>query len=318
MRSVIPIALAALIISTALGAIAIQSIKAQPRPTQLPANIGNMTNPTESTGNHLPVSTVQDDRLIVTTVTKNGEPPTGPIVVIPPEPDKPKDNGTILTPGGNVTAPSGNVTTPAENVTTTPGGGNVTVISPGGNVTEIPGNITAIGNDTIIITEPGRNITETPGNVTVIDPPVGQTEQPATPANCTCNQQPAPIPPVTITPAPGQNVTTIPHPAENATTQPSPTTPPAAENNQTGNTSGLKPTHPIVMPPTSNETQNNPPPANNQTIPPANNSTGNNNNTNSTEPPHATQLPAATILPEFHINSVSYKYNGVNTQWLNK
>lgn len=294
MRSVIAIAVAALIVSTTLGAIAIQSIKAQPRPTQLPVIPGSE--------DHLPVHTVQDDHLIVTTVTKNGETPTGPIVVIPPEPDKPNDNGTILTPGENVTAPGGNVTAPGENVTT-PGGGNVTVISPGGNVTEIPGNITIIGNDTVIITEPGRNITEVPispsENITVIGPPITNETQPATPANCTCNQ-PAQIPPVTITPAPGQNVTTIPHPAENATTQPLPptTTPPATNetsggNNQTGGTGG------------GNETQ----------TPPVNNSTGNNTNT---EPPHATQLPASTILPEFHINNVAYKYNGVNNQWLNK
>lgn len=249
---------------------------------------------------HLPVETVQDQNHIVTTVTKNGESPTGPIIILPP-PSGTGENGTILTPGENATneAP-----------------GNITIISPGGNVTEIPGNITNIGNDTIIIAPPDRNITETPGNVTIIDPP-RPAQLPVLPsANCTCNQAPAqPIPPVVVTPAPGQNITNgsqqqpsqqppqaqqlpvFPNSGGNNTNQSAGTaTPPRIQqlptlptgtNNQTSNTG-------------SNETQTNPA----------------NNSTNSTTP--VSTIAISPFLPGYHINSISYKYDGVNNQYLNR
>lgn len=221
------IAVIALAIIATTIVMPLTNIRAQ-IPAQLPANIP----PATTNGDHLPVHTVQDDRFIVTTVTKSGEPPTGPVIIIPPEPGQP-GNGTIITPGENIT---------------TENPGNITIISPGGNITELPGNITNVGNDTVIITPPDRNVTETPGNVTVISPPLGGNE--TVPAPCTCQNQtvqqpPVTIPPVIISPAPGQNVTTTPQPpaANNITTQP---LPPVTEgSNQTGNTTG-------------NETQTNP------------------------------------------------------------
>jgi hypothetical protein len=202
-------------------------------PTQLPVL-------PEANNNHLPVQTVQDDHLIITTVTKSGQAPEGPIIIIPPKPNE--GNGTIITPGENVT----------EN-----NPGNITIIQPGNNVTEIPnGNITRPDNGTIIITEPGRNITETPGNVTVIDPPRPTQLPVLPPATCQCqnqtNQQPA-IPPVLITPAPGQNVTTqlpAPVPAENTTT---------TNQNQTTitNPAGNTTTTETNQTTTSNQTGNN-------------------------------------------------------------
>lgn len=268
------IAFTALAIIATTLVIPLTNIRAQ-IPAQLPANIPPAE--TVANGDHLPVHTTQDDRLIITTVTKSGEPPTGPVIILPPEPGK--DNGTIVTPDENITA---------ENP------GNITIISPGGNVTELPGNITNVGNDTVIITPPDRNVTETPGNVTVISPPLGgnETVPPCTCQNQTQPQPPTTIPPVIISPAPGQNITQVPQPpaANNITTQP---LPPVTEgSNQTGNTTG-------------NETQTGP----------INNAT----NSNSTEPPHATQLPASlSILPQFHTSNVKYVYNGVNTQWLNR
>lgn len=253
----------------------------------------------------LPLQTFQDENHIVITITKNGEPPQGPIVIIPPQPGSGNENGTIITPGENVTA---------ENP------GNVTVITPGGNVTEIPGNITNAGNDTIIIAPPDRNITETPGNVTVIDPPRPPVvnETPATP--CTCNQTQPSIPPVTITPAPGQNVTTLPHPSENATIPIPPPQPlPPVSNNSGSNQTN----------PSGNETAGFPGagagagqlPPNNQTGNTGSNETQTNPGTNSTqpEPPHPQQLPASyNIFPGFHITAVNYNYNGPNSEWLKK
>ena len=311
MMKIYAIAIAAIIATSTLTIPSLAGLKVLAQvATQLPANIGNMTNPNappsthSNTGDHLPVHTVQDDRFIVTTVTKSGEPPTGPIVIVPPEPGKP-GNGTIITPGENITV--GNP-------------GNVTVISPGGNITEVPGNVTNVGNDTVIIAPPDRNITETPGNVTVIDPPRPPVANETPAAPCTCNQTnqaPAPIPPVTITPAPGQNVTTLPHPAENATI-PQPL-PPAENNsgsNQTTNPSG------------NNETAGFPGagagqlPPNNQTGNPGSNETQTGSpsvNATQPEPPHAQQLPAAyNIFPGFHITAVSYNYNGPNSEWLKK
>ncbi len=308
MKSILGIAVALAAVITLASTPVLLQIRAQTA-TQLP-----VIPPAEpATGDHLPVHTVQDDDHIVTVVTKHGEAPTGPIVIIPPEPGKP-GNGTIITPGGNVTVPAGNET---GNQGQNPG--NITVIEPGGKVTEIPGNITNVGNDTIVIAPPDRNITEVPispaENITVIGPP--HPEHPIVLPNetnagqpCTCNNQSATIPPVLITPAPGQNVTTNPpvveqpggahgnetFPANNAT---SPTTPPesnppaATGSNQTSNTGG-------------NETQTTPA----------------NNNTN-TEPPHATQLPASVIqsspfLPGYNIHNIAAAYNGVNNQYLNK
>jgi hypothetical protein len=284
MKSILAIAVALTTVMTLAAFPTLVGIKTQAQTaTQLPANIGNNTNPVGGATNendHLPVHTVQDDNYIVTTITKQGKAPEGPIVVIPGPGGS--ENGTIIAPGNNSTNE------------------NVTVITPGGNVTELPGNVTNVGNDTVIVAPPDRNVTETPGNVTVISPPLGNENQTTVPAPCTCNQTqpPATIPPVLITPAPGQNVTTNPpvveqpggshgnetFPANNAT-QPNP--PAGAGNNQTGNTGG-------------NETQTNPA----------------NNNTNT-----ATQLPAsATVtspfLPGYNIHNISYK--GVNNDFLNK
>jgi len=145
----------------------------------------------------LPTTIFQDDKQIVTTITKSGEAPTGPIVVIPsPEGGK---NGTILTPGENKTAENG----------------NVTIIQPNGNVTEVPGgNVTVIDNNTVVVAPPDRNVTTTPGNVTIIDPPTPTPVKNETGNNnnqtCTCQQNQSgsgSIPPVQVIPAPGQNVT---------------------------------------------------------------------------------------------------------------
>lgn len=244
---------------------------------------------TQAQTKDLPLQTFQDENHIVITITKNGEPPQGPIVILPPSPGN--ENGTILTPGENSTA---------ENP------GNVTVISPGGNVTEIPGNITAAGNDTVIIAPPDRNITETPGNVTVIDPPRPPVVNETVPAPCTCNQTQPSIPPVIVTPAPGQNVTTgeqppLPQPPitnnsgsnqtspiGNETTPSPPTQSQLPPDNQTGNTGG-------------NETQST-----NSTI-----TTSTTNSTNSTTTP-----VSMMAFPGFHITSVNYV--GPNSQWLKK
>lgn len=282
MKSILGIAVALAAVITLASTPVLFQIRAQVA-TQLPV-IPPAT--PVGTEDHLPVTTVQDEHHIVTTVTKNGEAPTGPIVIIPPEPDKPNDNGTIITPAENITA---------ENP------GNITIISPGGNVTELPGNITTVGNDTVIITPPDRNVTETPGNVTVISPPLTNGNETAAATPCTCQNQTVsqqPIPPVLITPAPGQNVTTNApvveqpggahgnetFPATNAT---NPSQPELPANNQTSNTG-------------SNATQTNPA----------------NNNTNT-----ATQLPASVIqsspfLPGYNIHNIAY--HGVNNQYLNK
>lgn len=295
MKSILGIAVALAAVITLASTPVLFQIRAQTA-TQLPV----IPPAIPTAEDHLPVHTTQDDTHIITTVTKKGEAPTGPIVIIPPEPDKPNDNGSIITPAENITA---------ENP------GNITIISPGGNVTELPGNITNVGNDTVIIAPPDRNITEVPvtpnENITVIGPP--HPEHPIVlPPNetntagqpCTCNQTVSqqPIPPVLITPAPGQNVTTNApvleqpggahgnetFPTNNAT---NPATPPVQPelpaNNQTSNTG-------------SNATQTNP--------------AGNNTNT-------ATQLPASVIqsspfLPGYNIHNIAY--NGVNNQYLNK
>lgn len=146
----------------------------------------------------LPTSVFQDDKQIVTIVTKSGEAPKGPVVVVPnPEGGK---NGTIITPGDNKTAENG----------------NVTIIEPNGNVTEVHGgNVTVVDNNTVVVAPPDRNVTTTPGNVTVIDPPAPAKNETGNNNNnntCTCQNQTTPsgngsIPPVQITPAPGQNVT---------------------------------------------------------------------------------------------------------------
>lgn len=216
--------------------------------TQLPANIGNNTNPNEpsSAKSHLPVNTVQDHQFIVTTVTKGDAAPEGPIIVIPPTNQSGNENGTIIAPGENST-----VTNP----------GNITIIQPGGNITEVSGNdtITPIDNETIVIAPPDRNITEVPigpdENITVIGPPIkNETQPPATAAPCACNnvtQQP--LPPVLVTPAPGQNVETnnpvLGQPTDNQTTGNNEThvTPPlpmppvntnASNSNQSGGNNG--------------------------------------------------------------------------------
>lgn len=287
---IITFVMASLIVSMTLAATTTtqyQSVKAQqpPTATQLP-----IFPQAPSTTQHLPVQTVQDHSHIVTTVTKTGEAPTGPIVIIPPVPGG-GENGTILTPGENV---SGGVPE------------NVTIVAPDGNVTEIPnGNVTVIDNETVIITAPPeRNITETPGNVTIIDPPhiatlpVFPTGQ--QPANCTCNQTNQPIPPVVVTPAPGQNITTGEPPrAQQLPTLP---LPPTIPNNAPPQIQQL-PSLPAAGNQTGNSTGNEV-----QTLP-ANNSTSN----NSTTPVNAVQ-----IFPGFHINKVSYAYNGVNSEFLNK
>lgn len=262
------------VLTTVMTLIAVPTLIGIRSQAQTPTQVSN-------TGDHLPVHTVQTDDLIVTTVTKHGAAPEGPIIVVPPT--EGHENGTIITPGENITV--GNP-------------GNVTVILPGGNVTEIPGNVTSIGNDTVIIAPPDRNITETPGNVTIIDPPRPPVVNETVPAPCTCNQTQPSIPPVIVTPAPGQNVTTgeqppLPQPPitnNSGSNQTSPignettTTPPAQPqlpaDNQTGNTGG-------------NETQS------------PNNSTG-----NSTTP------VSMMAFPGFHITSVNYV--GPNSQWLKK
>lgn len=254
--------------------------KAQPTITTLPSL---------PQSGHLPVTTVQDENHIVTTVTKSGNAPTGPIIIIPPA-EGTGDNGTILTPGENVSSGVPE---------------NITIISPGGNITEVPGNITNIGNDTVIIAPPDRNITETPGNVTIIDPPTATTLPVipgTTPANnCTCNQ---PIPPVMVTPAPGQNITTGEQPQGNqSTTTPStPAFPPHIQQLPTNTPPQIQqlpvlpgPTNPASNP-GSNETQTNP----------------SNNSTNSTTPVSS----SSPFFPGLHVSSINY--NGVNDQWLRK
>lgn len=292
MKSILAIAVALTAVMTLATLPTIVGIKTQAQvATQLPTIPAN--------SDHLPVHTVQDDKAIVTTVTKSGNAPEGPVIVIPPGPAG-GENGTIITPGENSTV---------ENP------GNITIITPGGNVTEIPGNVTEINNGTgIIIVPPEQNITEVPispsENITVIGP---HPEHPIVLPNetnagqgqpCTCSNQTTTIPPVLITPAPGQNVTTNPpvteqpggahgnetFPANNATQSNPPT---GTGTNQTGNTG-------------SNETQTTP---------------ANNNTNTNTEPPHATQLPAsATVtspfLPGYNIHNISYK--PVNQDFLNK
>ena len=171
---------------------------------------GNNTNTTSNAGGggeggvgFLPTNVFQDNGQIVVTITKDGQPIDGPVVVVPPT--EPGGNGTIITPGDN----------------TTGDGGNVTIIEPNGNVTEVPGgDVTVVDNSTVVIAPDDRNVTETPGNVTIIDPP----QQPVDAGNgtCTCQDQNGTsgsggggIPPVTVIPAPGQDVTT--QPAGNAT-----------------------------------------------------------------------------------------------------
>jgi hypothetical protein len=165
----------------------------------------------------LPTSVFQDDKQIVTIVTKQGEAPKGPIVVVPnPEGGK---NGTIITPGENKTAENG----------------NVTIIQPNGNVTEVHGgNVTVVDNNTVVVAPPDRNVTVTPGNVTIIDPPT-QPVKNETGSNgnnnqtCSCQNQNqsgsgSAIPPVRVIPAPGQTVETQP-----------------ANNNGSGNTTNVTP-----------------------------------------------------------------------------
>jgi hypothetical protein len=194
-------------------------------------------NQTNTSNNHLPVNTVQNNEFIVTTVTKNGEhPPEGPIVILPPE----------------------NNATNGE-----------------GNITQLPAdsNVTHEGNDTVIIAPPDRNITEVPigpnENITIIGPPhQNESTQPAAPP-CTCqnqtgNEQQKPIPPVIIAPAPGQNITQVSPPHVDNSLP----TPPANANN-----SGLHPAHPIVIPPTSNQPGSN----NNGTVSQGGNQTASDN-----------------------------------------
>src|SRR5215831_11495195 len=226
--------------------------------TQLPANI-NQSN----SQSHLPVETVQNDNLIITTVHKNGQPlPEQPIIILPPE--KPGENATIETPSNNET----------------------TVIQPGGNVTEFPGNVTNVDNETVIITPPDRNITEVPispdQNITVIGPPVHNESQPAQQPPCTCqnqsNTQPGnEIPPVQVIPAPGQNVTTHPPqlPNENASNA---TPVPPTNNNNINNSNvtignnGEHATQLPVFPPNTNNSTGGEHPAQLPVIPPSNQS----------------------------------------------
>lgn len=284
MKSILGIAVAlAAVITLASTPVLLRAQTATQLPVIPPA--------TPTTEDHLPVHTTQDDTHIITTVTKKGEAPTGPIVILPPSPDN--ENGTIITPDENITA---------ENP------GNITIISPGGNVTELPGNITNVGNDTVIIAPPDRNITEVPvtpnENITVIGPP--HPEHPIVlPPNetnagqpCTCNAPP----PVLVTPAPGQNVTTNPpvteqpggahgnetFPATNATNPATPSQPELPANNQTSNTG-------------SNATQTNPA----------------TNNTATQLPASISQTQSSPFLPGYNIHNIA-AYNGVNNQYLNK
>lgn len=162
---------------------------------QIESNNGNSTLTRTNNEGHLPTAIFQDNDKIVVAISKTGETPTGPIIIVPPVNG---GNGTIITPGENVTG----------------GGGNVTVIEPSGNVTEIPnGNVTVIDNETVVIAPPDRNITETPANVTVIDPPA-----PVKP-ECGCNNGTVVVPPgnntVVVNPP---TISTLPvFPAQNQT-----------------------------------------------------------------------------------------------------
>jgi hypothetical protein len=195
----------------------------------------------------LPTSVFQDDKQIVTIVTKSGQAPTGPVVVIPnPEGGK---NGTILTPGDNKTAENG----------------NITIIQPNGNITTVPGgNVTVVDNNTVVVAPPDRNVTTTPGNVTVIDPPAptpvknetgnGSSNHTNT---CTCQQNQSngsSIPPVQVIPAPGQDVTVNSGGNNNGSGNQSNVVP-----NQTNNNTTTNPMNPPLKQPDNNTTNSTPP-----------------------------------------------------------
>jgi outer membrane lipoprotein-sorting protein len=130
---------------------------------------------TSISGGFADVQTVQNDNYIVITVTKAGaEAPSGPVVVVPAEPNATDDggleNGTIITPGEPT---EGNET-------------DVIVIEPDGNVTQVPGNVTNIDNSTVIIAPTNQTVSETPGGVVVVDPPVcGCPSEPVAPEDAT-------------------------------------------------------------------------------------------------------------------------------------
>lgn len=197
--------LATLALSTTVNT---STVRAQNNATATP-------NPATTTSAFLPTNVFQDDKTIVTTVTKNGQPSTGPVVVIPPGPEGGK-NGTII------------------NTNTTANQNTTVVIQPNGNITQVPNaNVTVVDNNTVVIapvtdnvtttptnvtviTPNNETVTTTPGNVTVVDPVVPTPPQPTnTTSNQTCSCQNnqtsggnVTIPPVVVTPAPGQEVTT--------------------------------------------------------------------------------------------------------------
>lgn len=227
-------------------------------------------NETQTTNNDLPVSTFQDEHHIITTVTKSGEPPSGPIVIIPP--NQTNTNGSVITPGDNNTVVIDNGT-----VTEVPASNDTVIIQPDGNVTTVPdANVTVVDNSTVVIAPPDRNVTTIPDNITVIGPPA--TELPPV-KNCTCQQQnnteqPVPgqptIPPVQVIPAPGQNVTI---------NQPENQTQPAENQTQT-NPVENQTTEPVPFPPQPGNETNVPPIVN----PPVTNQTGNSTNSNNSNP----------------------------------